>query len=276
MNVQVDGGVFEIHDFGEARLPLGTCYMDQKTDKEWVYVKANEDLEQGEAVQSVGSISEIDAVAVASVGSNEIDRDGVGSFLTDNTNAIQDLDLDYGERDYERLLVNVTDGTGEGQVGVVTDIAATRIKVEWVTTDQIVREASGAVRQGTGGLKTALDTTSIINFNAPWLVKKGTAGEGVVGFVQFDVEKGNYFWILRSGLGIGKVATGTGLATCDANGELIIGTTDGEMVCQGTEGQEVVAFSLGALVATNSAALVPIQARANQRISVISSKERWT
>jgi hypothetical protein len=260
MFAQVDGGFFEIHD--EPRVDLGECKYDEQTNSEWVHLKAGVAILQGDALMSTGDISVTSNSTLAeAVGTQRIRASGAHNFLTENADAIGDLNIDNKNLYNEKLIVYVYDGSGEAQVGYVKTITATELTVEWLTSTD-------------GKLKTALSTSSDFNFAAPWRAVKCTAGEGCVGIAQFDVAINKYFWALRKGFGVGRVTTGSGLTAVVVNGELGLSATAGTFEHNGTT--QPVALSVGSLAAARSAVTVPIQAAVSMPISVLNNKGRWT
>jgi hypothetical protein len=261
MFAQVDGGFFEIHD--EPRVDLGECKYDEQTNSEWVHLKAGVAILQGDALMSSGGLSATtNSLQAEAVGTKRLRASSPNNFLTKNSDALGDLNIDNKDLYNEKLIVYVYAGGGEGQIGYVKTITATELTVEWLTSTD-------------GKLKTALTTATDINFAAPWRAVKCTAGEGCVGIAQFDVAKDKYFWALRKGFGVGRVTTAaSGLTVVAVNGELGLSATAGTFEHNGTT--QPVAFTIGALAAGRFATIVPIQAAVSMPISVLNNKGRWT
>ena len=261
MFAQVDGGFFEIHD--EPRVDLGECKYDEQTNSEWVHLKAGVAISQGEALMSSGDLSAMANLLQAdAVGTQRLRTSGANNFLTANSDALGNLNIDNKNLYNEKLIVYIVDGAGEGQVGYVKTIKATELTVEWLTSTD-------------GKLKTIVTSATDINFAAPWRAVKCTAGEGCVGIAQFDVEINKYFWALRKGFGVGLVTTGASLTAVVVNGALGVSTTAGTLQHNDTSHNQV-AFTIGALATARSATIVPIQAEVSMPISVLNNRGRWT
>ena len=260
MFAQVDGGFFEIHD--EPRVDLGECKYDEQTNSKWVYLKAGVAILQGEALMSSGGLSgQANSLLAEAVGTQRLRASGSINFLTTNSDSLGNLNIDNKNTYNEKLIVYITDGAGEGQIGYVKTITATEMTVEWLTSTD-------------GKLKTAVTTLTDIDFAAPWRAVKCTAGEGCVGIAQFDVAKDKYFWALRMGFGVGRVTVGNSLTAIIVNGELGLSATAGTLEQNGAT--QPVAMSVGALATTRSHAIIPIQAAVSMPISVLNNRERWT
>ena len=277
---QVDGGFFEVHD--EARVNLGECQMDRQTNNYFAYVKAAVDLEQGQPVSPSLLVSNFAAGTIkpAAIGSTElelVDTITTYNFLTHNTNALENIVDDQTPRYHEDLLVVITGGSGGGQAGIVTAIKTSGnvvdrtddvLTVWWLTSDD-------------GTLKNALDSSTAINFHAPWRAVLAKQNEPVIGFAQQEISEGQYFWALCKGRGMGRRHTGTG-ALANAIGDgMQVGEdgTDLESLLVSSGANTIrapIATAEVALGTSSSNATFLITANADYPMSVLIPKERWT
>ncbi len=192
------------HSFLESdtvqRQVLGTRDWDQ-WQREWIYLKAGVALEQGEALMSNMAVDTIANISVImAVGSSILDDAGT-TFKTD---AIV----------LPGMMVSISDGTGEGQVGIILEVVSeTQIRIEWITSSD-------------GFLDTATDVNSDAVIFAPWLAILATADLRCIGFAQIDVALNSFFWGLAEGIGMGRCDTSVAIA---ANTPLTIGDTAGQL-----------------------------------------------
>ena len=200
------GGYYSVHDV--PHMVPGECYIDTRNERKLRYVRLNEDVVVGASGTTyintdndqmseeniyIGSASD----AVVSVGSKEIqviDPAATTNLLTDN-DRLGRITEDHMNRAFEYeasarmfALLQVTGGTGSGQQGVITGYTKDKIQVRWDTED--------------GVLETALDKTSDINWNIPWLFENtDAAGEQINGYAQVAGKAGQYMLVLEQGLG---------------------------------------------------------------------------
>jgi len=192
------GGFLEVLDTNPG-IPLGQVVEDGH-QREWCFVKAGVAIEQGEALMfNAAVVSVTDISVLAAVDSTIIEEAGA-TFITSGVLA--------------DMLISVSDGDGEGQLAWVRDvISETKLRVEWLTSDD-------------GKLDTALAVTSDAVIFAPWLMKLATVDKVVNGFAQKDALINKFFWMLCTGIGLGRCDTS---ATLTANAPLCVGDTAGQL-----------------------------------------------
>lgn len=192
------GGFLEVFTTNPG-IPLGKVVEDAH-QREWCFVKAGVAIEQGEALMFNAAVVSITDISVTAVIDSVIIEESGATFITSGVLA--------------DMLLSVSDGTGEGQLAWIREvISETKLRVEWLTSDD-------------GKLDTALTTTSDAVIFAPWLMTLATVDKVVNGFAQTDALINKFFWMLGTGVGLGRCDTSQ-LIT--ANCPLTVGDTAGQL-----------------------------------------------
>lgn len=170
----------------------------------FVRLRAYSAVEQGEAVMSVlptTLFTEETLAAATAAGSKQV---ALANALTAVT---------------AKMILQTTDGTGEGQFGVITEVGSGTVTVKWVTSDD-------------EELDTALDTTTKVQISADYYVIPALAAADripvALGIYQgkTDVTAGYYFWAQVTGPGVARIDTAAGSTPTPTAGQQLIITSD--------------------------------------------------
>ena len=175
--------------FKDPVVELGQLFCDQRTGHWWMFGRAHQDLEYGDWVCPVYQYHQFTLGESVAAGTRELPGGSAADFI-DTTFE----DVPPESQMNERLFLSVYEGTGLGQRGVVRRIHDKKLTVQWLDTKD-------------GTLKTALNTTSKVQFSAPWRHQKAVASYPTIGPVQVEggVKKNVYYWVKILGPGVGKV-----------------------------------------------------------------------
>lgn len=271
MQVGLAGAQFNVHDKPQAN--PGTCFYDHRTGKTWVYMKAGQNLVQGNPVtvrtewdgsqdDNEGPLDDYFEAAVA--GSTVLKRES--AITTDLRTVLPGLSGSYQYK--ERPIIYAHVGTGHGQMGVIIGVRETELDVEWLTSKD-------------GTLTTATADSTDWQVFAPYMaVLPIDEDQGVVGFVQVEsVSEGEYFWVLQKGIGIGRkivshqIFANEALMVSDAGGSSPNGALENH---SGNTYIEPVAYSMADIGSADSdTVLIPIIANGTLQPGTVPIGERW-
>lgn len=199
---------------------LGELYCDNDTNKLWVYVRANEAITRGAALQSVAPVTganDADGLQAAAAGSNVIELASDTTDANTFTELLTRVPQQPRNSDYAMIRIGA-------QTGIIRSFTARSANVEWM---------SGA-EPPNWGLRTAIAeaNSNTINLLRPWLVEETDGNnQSCIGFAQRAIAVGEYFWALVEGIGeglAGAAAVAADVALrCAANGTLVIFDADG-------------------------------------------------
>ena len=229
---------------------LGEYFYDNETNSLYVYLRAFEAIQQGQAVGDSQGVYLSAGLEAAAAGSRRLTFGSTVNLETSLEHVPQRPR--YAEYAIVQAFSTSTTAATSDQYGTVYSYDAQSCEVEWWTSDDL-------------SLQHALAADHDIYFDMPWLVGTATGGQ-ILGFAQTAVAEGRYFWALVEGVGLGRrggTAIGGLAAQVDASGLLV------SAVASDTD--DVVADILtggGPTLTGANRQLLPILARATSRIGI--------